>query len=130
MRNNTKHWMASDLGEQASFFVNRTGKVFRKIRFLFVCQKIKEKVKFAVPLIGRILFKGFFKCFSRFFSRIFPDFFSGDFSRTFQDYFHWIFWRTFLDVLYQRVLEFEYLQSYLLDKFDIPNRASIHLPFL
>ena len=27
MRNNTKHWMASDLGEQASFYVNRTGKV-------------------------------------------------------------------------------------------------------
>ena len=26
MRNNTKHWMASDLGEQASFFVNRTGR--------------------------------------------------------------------------------------------------------
>lgn len=26
MRNNTKHWMASDLGEQASFYVNRTGR--------------------------------------------------------------------------------------------------------
>ena len=26
MRNNTKHWMTSELDEQASFYVNRTGR--------------------------------------------------------------------------------------------------------
>ena len=40
MRNNTKHWMASDLGEQASFSVNRTGKVFREIRFYLFDKKL------------------------------------------------------------------------------------------
>ena len=27
MRNNTKHWMTSELDEQASFYVNRTGRL-------------------------------------------------------------------------------------------------------
>ena len=55
MRNNTKHWMTSELDEQASFYVNRTGKIFSKIEI-----KIYFQFKYCSEKMGLRLTKSIF----------------------------------------------------------------------